>query len=254
MLANHAALADPNMAMMRNSNDENAVVHHKSQTTGSKTPAATKTRRAFGDISNRKKAATGQPNKSNTIVLGKTPANTLKLAPTTKKTPFQTVAKERSEPELHFKRRVDFTLPGETKSQQAGAAIATAAPKSVSLDNSDVDDIELPAGRLWIQQQSLIDDADDDTDISLEGAATFVQDLRVMLKQRHELKMQLEEEEFERHLTELDYDNDPSFAHVFLQDGKSKSTCVCCQRLAIITRRDYSMLWLTERLVSSFQN
>jgi hypothetical protein len=194
MMANHAAQADPNMAMMRN--DENAVVNHKSLTTGSKTPAATKTRRAFGDISNRKKAATVQANKS--ISLGKTPANTLKLAPTTKKTPFQTTT------ELQSKRRVNFNLP------------ATAAPKPVNLEESDVDDIEQPAGRLWMQQQALFDAADD-TDISLDGVATMVQDLQAMLKQRHELRVQMEVEEFERHLNGVD---DPPFANLFLQDGK----------------------------------
>jgi hypothetical protein len=226
MMANHAAQADPNMAMMRN--DENAVVnHHKSLTTGNKTPAvtkpaaagaktpaATKTRRAFGDISNRKNAATAQGNKGS-ITLGKTPANTtLKLAPTTKKTPFQNTTS---------KRRVNFNLPPESQQAQkpvvqAGAATATAAPKPVNLDNSDVDDIEQPAGRLWFQQQALLDAADADADdISLEGAATMVEDLEAMLNQRHELKVQMEVEEFERHLTEVD---DPPFANVFLPDGK----------------------------------
>jgi hypothetical protein len=38
-----------------------------------------------------------------------------------------------------------------------------------------------------------------------------------VLKQRHELRVQMEVEEFERHLTEVD---DPPFADVFLQDGK----------------------------------
>jgi hypothetical protein len=206
MMANHAAQAGPNMAMM--GNDENAIVHpNKSSTTASKTPAstktpaaATKTRRAFGDISNRKKGETGQANKS--ISLGKTPANTLKLAPTTKKTPFQTTTK----------RRVNFALP------PVQAEAATAAPKQVSLENADVDDIEQPAGRLWIQQQALLDAADDTDVMSLEGAATMAQDLRALLKQRHELKVQMEVEEFERHLT--DVDDGPPFADVFLEDGK----------------------------------
>jgi Fe-S cluster biosynthesis and repair protein YggX len=193
------------MAMMRN--DENAIVHqNKSLTTGNKTPAATtktpaatKTRRAFGDISNRKKGATGQASKS--IALGKTPANTLKLAPTTKKTPFQNTTN----------RRVNFALP------PVEAEAATAAPKPVSLEPADVDDIEQPAGRLWIQQQALLD-AEDNTDVmSLEGAATMAQDLRALLKQRHELKVQMEVEEFERLLAD---DDDPPFANVFLQDGK----------------------------------
>jgi hypothetical protein len=211
MMANHAAQAGPNMAMMRNNNDENAVVHqNKSLTTAGKTPAAsktpaaagTKTRRAFGDISNRK-GATGQANKANkSVTLGKTPANTLKLAPTTKKTPFQTTTK----------RRVNFALP------PVQAEAATAAPKlEVSLENADVDDIEQPAGRLWIQQQALLDAADDTDVMSLEGAATMAQDLRAVLKQRHELKVQMEVEEFERLLTE---DDGPPFADVFLQDGK----------------------------------
>jgi Fe-S cluster biosynthesis and repair protein YggX len=196
------------MAMMRNNNDENAILHpNKSLTTGNKTPAATsktpaaatKTRRAFGDISNRKKGEAGQANKS--IALGKTPANTLKLAPTNKKTPFQTTTK----------RRVNFALP------PVEAEAETAAPKPVSLECDDVDDIEQPAGRLWIQQQALLD-AEDDTDVmSLEGAATMAQDLRTLLKQRHELRVQMEVEEFERLLAD---DDDPPFADVFLQDGK----------------------------------
>jgi hypothetical protein len=204
MMANHVAQADPNMAMMRN--DENAVVHRKSLTTGSKTPTSTKSRRAFGDISNRKKAAAAQDN-NKSITLGKTPVNTLKLAPTIKKAPFQTIANERSDSELQSKRRVNFTLPD-----------ATAAPKPVEPEFSDVDDIEQPAGRLWIEEQALLDAAGtDDTDISLEGVATMVEDLRAMLKQRHELKMQMEEEEFERLLTDAD---GPPFADLFLQDGK----------------------------------
>jgi hypothetical protein len=208
MMANHAAQAGPNMAMMRNNNDENAIVHpNKSLTTGNKTPAATaktpaatKTRRAFGDISNRKKGETGQAN-NKSITLGKTPANTLKLAPTTKKTPFQTTTK----------RRVNFALP------PAQAEAETAAPKPASLECDDVDDIEQPAGRLWIQQQALLDAADDTDVMSLEGAATMAQDLRAVLKQRHDLKVQMEVEEFERHLTEVD---DTLFANVFPQDGK----------------------------------
>jgi hypothetical protein len=210
MMSNHAAQAGPNMAMMRNNNDENAIVHpNKSLTTASKTPAATKTptaagtktRRAFGDISNRKKGETGQQaNKS--ITLGKTPANALKLAPTTKKTPFQTTTK----------RRVNFALP------PVQAEAATAAPKPVNLEHAaDVDDIEQPAGRLWIQQQALFDAADDTDVMSLEGAATMAQDLRAVLKQRHELKVQMEEEAFDRLLAD---DDDPPFADVFLQDGK----------------------------------
>jgi hypothetical protein len=232
MMANHAAQADPNMAMMRN--DENAVMNHrKSLTTGSKTPAvtkpaaagtktpaATKTRRAFGDISNRKNAATAQSNKQS-ITLGKTPGanTTLKLAPMTKKTPFQNT---------NTNRRVNFNLPSESQQAkpvqiQAGAVTTTAAPKPVNLDVSDVDDIEQPAGRLWFQQQAMLDAKDAD-DLSLEGAATMVQDLEAMLDQRHELKVEMEVEDFERHLSQED--DHPPFANVFLPDGKSTYCCV----------------------------
>jgi len=44
--------------------------------------------------------------------------------------------------------------------------------KSSELDSSFVDDIELPAGRLWIEQQAL-DDADDETVLSVEDGKTL---------------------------------------------------------------------------------
>jgi hypothetical protein len=208
-------------------NDENAVVRHQNKSgaaAASKTPATTKTRRAFGDISNRKKAASSVQLPAagkQSLVGAKTPSLIKIASAVVKKTPFVDVKENGVVP----KRRVDFLLPqkesrgvdGTTNELQSKSVQSAAQTVHVDIDADPVEDIELPAGRLWIQQQAL-DDADDSSVISLKGAATMKQDMDAMMKTRHELKVQWEDEEFQRLLNE----SDTRFDEAFSQEGESK--------------------------------
>ena len=73
-------------------------------------------------------------------------------------------------------------------------------PKSILKNRHEeiVDDVEIPAGPLWIDQQ---DDHDDDSigSLSLPGAATFMEDYHAAVLKSHAayLKKSLEEEQRE---------------------------------------------------------
>ena len=74
--------------------------------------------------------------------------------------------------------------------------IDTQLHSSSSLWNyNDETEIELPAGRLYHQQQLMYDDNDDDNDsqLSLEGAKTFREDFVKVLLNEHNEAMQEKE-------------------------------------------------------------
>ena len=79
---------------------------------------------------------------------------------------------------------------------------AAAAPKSILKNRHEdvVDDIEFPAGRLWIEQQDDFDDSISLGSLSLPGAATLLEDYHAAARKRHaaRLKMNLEEEQREQ--------------------------------------------------------
>lgn len=213
-----SARFDSNLAMP---NDENAVYNMPTPaastigaggaavkaSAGSKTPAATKTRRAFGDISNRKKAASALQQQPT--------AGKLAAAASAQIAPFK----------QNTKRRVDFTLPQKETNKPKAKSIQTAVTKSSTTKApvvllEPVDDIELPAGRLWSQQQALDDAFDCANVISVEGVTTMAQDLDALLKQRLDSRVRRQEKETHRYLTE----RDPAIDALFAKDGTCRDT------------------------------
>ena len=199
-MANRSFSMDGHSAIL--ANDENAVVTKQRDPSISKTPAASKTRRAFGDISNRKKAATGPAAKS--VSFAKTTAFNKPSVKVTAKTPFGGTT-NRPDQTTTVKRSVSFSLPPSLKKGNDVVApkAQSKADKSSEVDSSFVEDIELPAGRLWVEQQAL-DDADDETVLSVEDGKTLRERYRVSLDERHALTMQMEKEQRQRELDALD--------------------------------------------------
>ena len=188
----------------------------------SKTPAATssKVRRALGDISNRKGHNSSNNNGGGgTISLKKAPTpgglrlfsqqqQTQQQQRSTKTPGLQ--SSKRSEVSFMPRLSSGTTLQGkpqnaplmtifpDAKNNKSKAAVA---PKSILKNRHEdvVDDIELPAGRLWIEQQDDLDDSISLGSLSLPGAATLLEDYHAAARKRHaaRLKMNLEEDEQE---------------------------------------------------------
>lgn len=231
MLSHQQSLADDRLAMMQN---ENVL-------TTTKTPAAAagtsrQTRRALGDISNRKKDGPSATYKPSSFVATKTRAVVKEVPRTSTK---QVVA-------------LDDQVRGETKPTATKKQLksAVAPPKSslegqlttkstmvfrkaVEIDFSE--DIERPAGRTWKQQQAL-DDDDDFSLPSMEGAWDARERFMAMLDRRHQNRLLADEEE------EKEYEQaiDDEIARLAEEDCKScPSTCMPGLPNAQYTHRDF---------------
>ena len=225
-----------NGSNMNSNNSDNVVKANKSNSTVmngamSKTPAASssKQRRALGDISNRKQGKSHNNGGGVSLKKAPTPGG-LRILPLQ---PQQQRSSKRSE--VSFLPRP--TISSSTTKQAPLMTIfpdannnKSKAPKSilkrttntksstVMMDDA-VDDIELPAGRLWIDQQADFDDDDDNCSLgslSLPGAATLLEDYHPAVRKRHalRLKMTLEEERREQAAFE-EYEK-----KLFEEDGK----------------------------------
>lgn len=201
----------------------------------SKTPAANtnKTRRALGDISNRK----GQ---NESIIHSGTVAGAtnLKKAPTpgglrlfsqqkmAQQNQQRRSTKTSKRPEVSFLPRSSsitqaplVTIFPDAKSTKSHAV---SAPKSILKNRLEevIDDIEVPAGRMWVDQQ---DDYDDSSigSLSLPGAATLLEDYHAAARKRHAalLKSNLEEEQREQSAFE-EYEK-----KLLEEEGKSRFRC-----------------------------
>jgi len=220
-------------------NDENAVVTKQRDPSVSKTPATSKTRRAFGDISNRKKPATTGP-AAKSVSFAKTANVNKPSVKVTTKTPFGD-AKNRQDQTSAVERRVELKLPPTLKKDDGVVAPKDHSKpddKSSELDSSFVDDIELPAGRLWIEQQAL-DDADDETVLSVEDGKTLRARYQALFDERHALKMQMEKEQRQRELDALD-----AKVQTFLdqEPGKFKTIALLCRDCYVPVSHDLFVL------------
>lgn len=194
--------------VFRQLNNENQVASVKSTGAAhgsvSKTPAASKQRRALGDISNRKQ---GNLNGGGGVVLAKKTQG-LRLQP--QRNPLATKT-----PGLTKKNGVTFLpRPSQTKSAQSvsifpdlgtnkstskrPAQKSSLKNKFVSIANDPVDDIERPAGRLGIEE---VDDYSCGSvslpDIDWEAARKKRHDLRIQWKKEEEA---LEDSAYNEHI------------------------------------------------------
>lgn len=128
------AMRDENATGSRRFNKKSGLQSNNGDMASTKTPAATKTRRALGDISNRKLNLNSSSKTS--------AANTIPKPVTTAKQP---TVKKRSSPIKNIKVYANPT-----------------ARKVVPLRFDDDDDIERPAGRTWAEQNH--EDSFDSTD------------------------------------------------------------------------------------------
>ena len=152
--------------------DENAILNVGS----AKTPAASKPRRAFGDISNRK--VSGNSNHT-TLNKAKTPGTV--LIKTTSKAPLQQLSTNKAPVHSESKpqqKRVEFILPGDTKTEGSKPEATIVPSTSKNVEEEIYPDIERPAGRLWSEQRAeldiyngdVVDDGAPATELSFEGA------------------------------------------------------------------------------------
>lgn len=143
-----------------------------------KTPAATarSTRRAFGDISNRKKAhasTTLGPAKAVSFASG---ADTTSVVKPAKNKGFQPPQRTPFRPLSTNIQQNDVSL------QPTSSKTST---KKSELDLDSYGDIERPAGRLWVEEQALHrhEDDDDDSTISLGDMKAYRKELLDMFEE-----------------------------------------------------------------------
>jgi len=212
--------------------DENAMSNGGAST--AKTPAASKARRAFGDISNRKLGgnnATTNKAKTPGAVLFKTTSKAPLQQPSANKkaAPLESTSKPLNHQST---KRVEFILPDSgaqaKEHSKPKTIVETSKPKTV--DTEIYPEIERPAGRLWSQQRAEVDlfngDVDDGSryyaDLSFEGADTIREDHAKCLRGRMQALIDYDLENEERCLQEL-Y---ATSKRVVESDGACVSVCV----------------------------
>lgn len=167
--------------------------------TVSKTPAAPgKQRRVLGDISNRTGGGgLGNNNNNNDIVPKKaqTPASHLKprmpLSSTRKQVKATTTTPGLSKrPELAILPRNTQTKAASSYNNENKNRTKSTKAKSIVTFEEPIDDIEKPAGRLWNDQPEY----DDDTSLSLPGAATMQEDWVDLCRARYSYSLKLQDE------------------------------------------------------------
>lgn len=208
---------------IRSDNNENDVVFtnttkHGSSIDGGKTPAGGKTRRALGDISNRKTQPNGiQDGKTGFPSKTPVPTKTDKTSKTNKKPIKNSATKSLFKQDTSLKpvnlnnhRKVEFKLPSESqKSSQQSFILQTDSVKPLDTKLDDSFDIIQPAGRTWAQQIANGDHDEEPDDLSLEGASTVYEDyFKIqMLEHEHKLKLlKLEDDEASKFIENI-YDD-----------------------------------------------
>jgi hypothetical protein len=173
--------------------DENASLRFtKTPAKNSHTTATTTgNRRAFGDISNRK-IARNTPGNTLEIGTSKPVKTTSNIPPTTvgskkkqQQQPQQPPLPLESSSNLGAKiqptRRVEFHVP-------------ESDPVAEWNDSLEEDDLEMPAGLLWHEQPDWDSYHDNNSVVSLEGAATLRQDTLAAVRNRHQNMLDAEAE------------------------------------------------------------
>jgi hypothetical protein len=175
--------------------DENAVVTKSSSAAASKTPATSKNRRAFGDISNRKKGLSGKFEAAG----AKTPSVVKQAVP----------------------RLVQFSKTNEVKllpAQEKPAVRFELKDNKFDDEDDSVGSMERPAGRLWVDEQALY--GDDDTAPSLEGVANIREDTRGLFEQSHRRRLEEEDKAEQRFVMGAEDELLRSFGELSKGEGK----------------------------------
>lgn len=199
-------------------NNENATTESKTTTTASKdptmmvhkTPAGTKSRRAFGDISNKRPQKHHEEGEDEVArkatAVPQTPAHTLKKS--SKKSAKKTSVCLFTN--LDTKRGVSFAdklenvnvVPSVPANTISGAN-ETAEKTFCEDDENSYDEPEKPLGRTYQQQWENGDHDDDETVLSLEGLDTIAKTWK-KVDEKIGLLQPLYEKEFHQHIAEFD--------------------------------------------------
>lgn len=178
-----------------------------------KTPArgtSNHTRRAFGDISNRKVLRQNNSSHKN-VYDGKTPGQTVDVMEIFAKAKYepsankdQKVLMNNMQPqELRRVGNVQFILPESIERSKSEFRLEATSKVSSLLDiPMDELEIEHSAGRLYQDQPSY--DWDDETLLSIEGATTFRQDWIETLQEIHEYRLQTAEKKIQESILQLE--------------------------------------------------
>jgi hypothetical protein len=212
----------------------------------SKTPAAaaadltstkkTKSRRALGDISNRKpshnNAGAATTTKPGAGVVGEKDAATKPIGfvvAASKQPPVvAAVAKavsfamdvDNDMGELsHVRRSVAPKTPHTSKLHKSGHLNNLHQQQQREIEFDFDEDVEMPAGRLWVDQKWLDDDDDQaSVELSLEGADTAREDLMEAMAHRHRVRLEMADTAEQNALRALEDD---------LENLLRSGTCEC---------------------------
>ena len=184
----------------------------------SKTPAATKSRRAFGDISNRKIKLDAP---------GKTPAAADPKQPLpTKSVKFEVAQNSTKKSAIKQQRRVEFILPDKIKEQ------TQVEPKQdLQEDDDEWTEVELPAGRMWSEQLDWDDYHHEEEESSL--VVEFEKDKIDYFRERREAKLRAAEDELDNDLVRIERDvwetinRDGAFKKALTRAMHHLTTLVC---------------------------
>jgi hypothetical protein len=229
---------------LRWSNDENSVAQKPivGMDASSKTPAPSKARRAFGDISNRKKAGGGKVialAKLSTVA-SQTNGGKVQSVP---ETPLQ---KRVIKDSPATKRRVDFALPSSVHKNlqltQPKALTDSHDLRGADFEYSSTDDIEHPAGRLWKDEQALLDD--DSTTASMDELLNDATSVWTTFKDQERVLLQRAKEEQEHALLFLDQ----QFQDMLHESGTSVERLA--NSLPSRLSNTHTYIWITVKLSS----
>jgi len=176
--------ATPIVNKNRNSNRYSSIksTHVGVHKTNPKTPSNNKPRKAFGDISNRNKQFQ-TPHKYN----GGDPIKIFNPSSTTAKK----IINKKTEKIVKFK----STTKNTTKLKQK--------QKKSFRNEEPIDNVEMPAGRLWIEEQELIADDDDISEASL-NCKTILEDCKAI----QEMGMEACRKDWERYAEKCESEYD----------------------------------------------
>lgn len=207
MLSNRPVSFGPRSVNVLQSNDENSVAARSNVKNGSdnalnKTPAMSKSRRAFGDISNHRNDTSkgGMPPKTPSLVLK--PSKNTAAAKTLTKTVSKNLTNKTA-----TKRRVEFSIPTENLPAAKEESSRTVAKELAGIDPEDpwfLEEPEKPYGRTYLEQLEFDKDDDEETVLSLEGASTLREDWEKMKEQRRKEYSEFREMEMQKQLEDLE--------------------------------------------------
>lgn len=205
------------------------------------TPIATRPRRAFGDISNKKASAASSKNgKDASTVLkpihnnqSKSESGATKFQSRMPKSAGSKLTKRshpwstqlsvnpsatKPSPQVSSSRQVEFILPSSTRpASKEPEAISISATPALWVPIEPVDDVELPAGRLW-EEQLKTDDPLGEDDLSTSSLGEIL-DRRTMWDDWKETMMQKWEQDQQQQRLNDEYEFKSQIDR-FLQDDR----------------------------------